>query len=107
MVWCSVALRKNIIPISLRSENLKPIISVQNLLLRSMSLTFKTTCPIFLILIGDFSSAIRSSFDESLMGFQTEQLIMPARQPVVYHGNGIKAKHCKPPDVLAKLMEPT
>src|SRR5215813_9368666 len=45
-------------PISLRSENLKPIISVQNLVLRSMSLTFKTTCPIFLIFIGDFSSAI-------------------------------------------------
>jgi hypothetical protein len=40
---------------------LKALISVQNLLLRSMSLTLKTTCPIFLIFIGDFSSAIESS----------------------------------------------
>src|SRR5262245_66287873 len=34
------------------------MISVQNLVLRSMSLTLRTTCPIFLILMGDFSSAI-------------------------------------------------
>jgi hypothetical protein len=40
--------------------------------LRSMSLTFKTTCPIFLILIGDFSSAINSSFAGSLIGSQKQ-----------------------------------
>src|SRR5262245_41855288 len=88
-------------PISLRSENLKPIISVQNLVLRSMSLTFKTTCPIFLIFIGDFSSAIGSSFDGPLIGFQTQELIKrPPRQTVVYHGNGIKAKRARLPTQL-------
>jgi hypothetical protein len=34
------------------SENLKPITSVQNFVLRSISLTLSTTWPIFLILNG-------------------------------------------------------
>jgi len=38
------------------------MISVQNLVLASISFTLKTTWPIFLILMGDVSSAINCSF---------------------------------------------
>src|SRR6516164_3074422 len=81
MVWWSVALRKNIIPTSFLSENLNPITSVQNFVLRWISLTLSTTWPIFLIFIGDLSSAIYSSFLKS-----------PLKQENFYHGCLSKAK---------------
>src|SRR6185503_4059866 len=87
MEWWSVALRKNTMPPSFLSENLKPMISVQNFVLRSMSLTLRTTWPIFLILIGDVSVAIGCSF---------RFLVAPGMsQPEVgnyYHGITGKAK---------------
>ena len=45
-------------PRSFTSDTLKPMISVQNLVLRSRSLTLNTTCPIFLTLIGVVSSLL-------------------------------------------------
>jgi hypothetical protein len=73
------------------------MISVQNFVLRSISLTLNTTCPIFLILMGLFSLAIGSSFcqiDNSVAdGLRNTRPIMRPRQPVVYHGKRVKAKH--------------
>src|SRR5262245_5876994 len=88
-------------PISLRSENLKPMISVQNLLLRSMSLTFKTMCPIFLIFIGVFSSAI----DFLLRWFanwvsKNQQSIMPSQTDGCLSWKGNQGKTLETPNII-------
>src|SRR4029078_2428800 len=54
-------------PTSFLSENLKPITSVQNFVLRSISLTLSTTWPIFFILTGDVSSVIHFLLSKSLL----------------------------------------
>src|SRR5215470_17497776 len=80
-------------PFSFLSENLKPIISVQNFLLRSISLTLKTTWPIFFILMGVFSSAIKSSFVYALISSNRYSKAYRSLQSFVYHVNGVEAKH--------------
>ena len=48
----SKAFRRNTMPRSFTSDTLNPMISVQNRVLRSTSLTLNTTCPIFLTFMG-------------------------------------------------------
>src|SRR5581483_1131675 len=52
MVWWSAALRRKTMPCSFLSDTLKPMMSVQNLVVRSGSLTRYTTWPILRTLMG-------------------------------------------------------